>query len=267
MPRLLLTGATAVCIALTLASAAPAQEAPAPSTRPTGAAGPAFVGRLVANLHDVDPQIRAAARRAILGLEVDDLPRLADALRDRAGTDPESPAVALIVREAVSHLYLRRAKRQYHVLLDAGEIDDTYGRDGGFLGIKLPLNAANIPDDFGTNGVTVVDALAGFAAYEVLEAGDILVEIDTPRGRIPLGNPPALRQAVAGLPAGLDVEVRLVRGGEVLRLPFRLDRFVNTQRIEWLRLQAQARRDAQEAWQSRFAPLFDRPPQAGAAAP
>ena len=264
MPRPLLTFATAAALVLGAAGVAPGQQQAVgqPATQPDeqpATASPAFVGRLLVNLRDADPQVRAAARHAMLGLDLGDVPLIADALRRRPAFGAGRSDVALVVRDVLDHLYLRRAKRQYHRDIDAGRIVDDAARDGAFLGIRLPPLG-----DFGSNGVTVVGTLPGFAAYAALEAGDILVEVDAGDARIALPNPTALLETVAGLTPGQAVDLRVVRGGEVLRLPFRLDRFVDTRNPAWATLEAQAKRDAEATWQTDFAPLFDRQPSANA---
>ena len=264
MLRPLLRFATVAALAFFPAGVALAQPATRPATRASGVDA-AFVARLVDNLRDADPQVRGAARRALLGLDLADVPLIADALRHRPAAEAGASQIALVVREALDHLYLRRAKGQYHALRDAGGIDDPYFRDGGFLGIRLPMTASYDAADLGDGGVTVVGTLPGFNAYEVLEPGDILVELDVEGQVVPLTNPPTLREAVANLRPGEPVELRLVRGGEVLRLPFRLDRVVNTDSSTWQQLSATAKRDAEAAWQEQFAPLLDRPARADAA--
>ena len=245
-----------------LAAALPAALPAASSARDGARPSAAFVGRLLENLGDADPQVRDAARRSLLTLDVEDVPLLEQAVRD-APAAAASPAAALVLRDTLRHLYLRRAKQTYHRLEDAGEagIDDP-SAGHAFLGIGLPPDA-NFADPYGglepeRPGVTVVRTLPGFNAYETLEAGDVLVGLDVGGREYPLAGRSSLIGLLGAMRPGDPVTFRLVRAGAVLRLPFRLDRFVNTQGdAAWPPLAAGAEREAEQTWRTRFAPLFN----------
>ena len=267
MPRALASLLMTLALAL--------QPAAAPSTRPAETAAwpsAAFVGRLVANLGDADAEVRGAARRALLGLTVDDLPLLEQALRDRPPA-AESTPVSLVVRETLANAYLRRAKRAYHHLEDTGEVGG--GGEGravrAFLGIGLPPSWEDF-DPYGRDGsdalgVTVLRTLPGFNAYEALAAGDVLVGIEAGGQSYPLAGRQSLLGVLGSLRPGDAVTFRVVRGGALLRVPFRLDRAIETQTDpDWQPLAAGAAREAAQAWQTTFAPLLE-PQTATAAAP
>ena len=248
------------CVAVLMLLLIAAPLTAAPTTAPAGGARTAFVGRLVANLSDADPAAREAARRALLGLDVDDLDALAEAVADLRA-EQVTPATGRVLFEVARHLRLGEAKRAYH-RQPTPPARDPFGRPlaEAFLGIG-PLEVEGL-------GLVVRNPLAGFAAYEVLEHGDVLLSIaGADFGPVPVRDFDTLQQVLRVTSPGARVALRVVRGGEVLRLPFRLDRRAETNNSElWRRLSNEAERRAESDWTERLRPALARAAASGQSA-
>lgn len=225
-----------VVLGLLAVSAAPSVQSTSPVATPEN-----LVGQLV-SLNDPDPAVRDAARRHILSLHLDDLPRLVRAVEALPEAAAKSAATRLVLRDAVEHIYIRDAKLRLLELRESG------GRGGPFLGILRSYGELN--------GVMVRRVWPGFIAYETLEDGDVLVGLRTEAGVARIRDFEDLTSAFYGLSPGDAVELVVVRSGRVLQIPLLLDERVEDTDPEWARARPGARVEAEAFWTEQLAPLL-----------
>ena len=129
-----------------------------------------------------------------------------------------------------------------------------------FLGIMLGGDLYG-QSSGSSNGIPVRTTMVGFAAYEVFEAGDLLIAMRTVRGVEILSDFGDLRRSFTDLAPGDPVEFFVSRGGVVLRVSFHLDERIEQgtpMSLRWDRAHDEARRAAAEYWEEQFAPLLPR---------
>lgn len=238
-------------------AAMPVPVAPPAGSQPSTrlAATPESLSRSLIALNDSDPAIREAARRALLGLRVDDLFSLLEAVRLLSVEARTSSVLALTLRDAIVHIHLRDAKARL-----LAERRAEIGLGDAFLGVSLGGDPWNRNDN-GRSGVPIRATMPGYVAYEVFEEGDVLIGVRTSDGLERLVGFADLRVAFERLAPGDLVEFLVVRGGRVLQIPVVVDeRLASLPGIDgqWTRLETKARIDAEAFWQERLAPLLSR---------
>ena len=152
-------------------------------------------------LADRDPEVREQARINLMGIKRNELAALEKVVAENR---PVQASQAAVLYDIVTHVYM--AGEPY-------QINDTMG---GFLGLREMLNWDAPP------GVMITTRIAGFPAYRMLREGDVIVGIDeVPDTPITSSNDfvTVLRQ----MPAGTVVTLRVLRGGNVQKVPVKLD--------------------------------------------
>lgn len=200
--------------------------------------------QLVAQLADNDFERREAARVALMGLRRSDLPALREAVRQ---SSPLVPSQQTVLRDIVVHVYLT---------------GDLYlpDPDGiGFLGVTLP-GAREQHGVMGIQrGVAVLARSPGFAAYRLLQNGDVVLTVTTDGERVEVNTTLELQEAVRSVKAGETVKLDVLRQGQVVRVNIRLDPrpFNADTLLAFEELSTRRLNDADEYWERDFAPLLE----------
>jgi hypothetical protein len=232
-----------------LPSAVRAEEQAAttqPASRP--ASDVAALRGLLAQLASDNFGERESARVALMGLERAALPNLREAVKQSL---PLEPSQAVVLREIVTQVYL------------AGYEYDRAEGGQGFLGVSLP-NTMRV-EERGLlalgRGVAVVSRVPGFCAYRMLRNGDVLLSMTMGQTTVVFERTDDLMESVQAVPAGQTVTFEVLRQGEIIRVPIRLDprpaHLDNLGATDWLREFNNKRADEVEVyWSKDFAPLL-----------
>lgn len=253
--------AAAWLCAVLLALLAPAGAAPARVAADLDVA----VRRLASD----DPRDRQAARRELLHAEVEDLDTIARAAAALDRRQKALPELRRTLEEVVHQATLRRAKQEYITSDEAVFFEE---RPPAFFGIQLfgeEFAERMLPGQVGP-GVTVASAIPGFNAYEYFEEGDVILaarldpeeEFETVYNLVSLSN---ILESVAveelvDFRRSVILEVLTLRAGRLINVPFRLDIRVVTTDAAFVRSQQRAQQQADDVWETEFAPLFSGSP-------
>jgi hypothetical protein len=168
-----------------------------------GAANPAGLQSLIVQLGSDNPQFRQEALSQLMDMKKQDLP----ALRAAAlGQSPLLPGQIGAIRQAVSQIFL--AAERYRVDPEV---------PGGFLGLHWTA-----PPDPSAEGVVIDERIPGFAAYRLIQPGDVIVQIvDFPA--VQLHGNRELVQVVQRMWPGQVLHLKLLRLGRPINVALVLD--------------------------------------------
>jgi hypothetical protein len=224
----------------------------APTTAPTKFAAAtqplpelAHAKRLIAQLADNDFDRREAARVALMGLRRSDLPALREAVRQSL---PLMPSQLTVLREIVTHVYL------------TGDVYLPDQEGIGFLGVSLPSGFD--PDQRGAlgiqRGVAVLARSPGFAAYRMLQNGDVVLAVNADGDRAETNTTGELQEAIRSVKAGETVKLEILRQGQILTVVIKLDpRPFNLSNVGFDEMSTRRSNEADDYWDREFAPLLD----------
>ncbi len=238
-------------IALVLAAAAllapgtaPAsQPAATPSSRPASAppAAPAAdaLRTWYLQLADPDPDVREQARLNLMGIKRRDLATLETIV---AESRPVQASQAAVLHDIVTHVHM------------AGEPYQTIDTMGGFLGLR------DMRDWDSPRGVMITMRIPGFPAYRMLREGDVIVGIE----EFPEHEFAGTNQFIAvmrQMPAGTTLTFRVLRGGNVQKVPVTLGHrpaaAAGNDGAAMAMLETTRQTKADEYWARAFAPLVE----------
>jgi hypothetical protein len=160
----------------------------------------------VRKLGDVDPQVRREARRALMQLTRSDLPALRQAVASAGRISPEQAAA---LEEIVIHVHVSGVELPR--------------QPWGFLGVELAMPGF-MPDGQMVeeqSGAVILSRMPGFAAFEALYDGDLIVGIEQIE-ELPVRSGTDLRAVISRFRAGDRITLLVVRGGQTERVPIRL---------------------------------------------
>ncbi len=196
------------------------------------------------DLANMDESIRERARVDLMGLGRNDLPLLKRVVADLR---PLQASQSSVLRDIVLHVYL------------TGE---PYDIDGfGFLGVVLPTEDRAAINEEGESPVIIMSRLPGFAAYRMLQDGDVITEI---KGRFPtrLRNKFDLITAIGAKRVGEVVHLGVLRQGQLLDIPVKLSgRPVEVNAVQAAgqveQIKNLRQNKADKYWAENFEPLLD----------
>lgn len=184
----------------------------APTTEPAVFPADAPARTWYEQLASSDPTLRAQAQQNLMDLPPADLPALRTMVLHSA---PASPAQIAALHDIVIQIYL------------SGQPYSTQG--GGFLGLQWPDPYYMGMDEPPRMGVAVEIRLPGFPAYAALRTGDmilgVLLEPTLPLSQLPNMRTPTreiLANAVQQAAPGQNIELEILRSGQIMRVPLRL---------------------------------------------
>lgn len=162
-------------------------------------------------LADQDPSARAQARRALMGMNREELRAFREIVRENR---PLLPSQLAVMRDIVTHVYL--ANERYAPAMPKG----------GFMGVQLAEAAADVGpvadgDALGGFRPTIVERVKGFGGYRSLENGDVVLGIEE-APRVPLRGMSALSLVIGQFSAGATVHLRVLRQGKIIIAPVTL---------------------------------------------
>jgi hypothetical protein len=201
--------------------------------------------QLVAQLADNDFERREAARVALMGLRRSDLPALREAVRQSL---PLVPSQRTVLRDIVVHVYL------------TGDLYLPDPSGMGFLGVTLP--GGFDPEQHGVlgirRGVAVLARYPGFAAYRLLQNGDVVLTVHADGERTEVNTTRELQEAIQSVKGGETVKLEVLRQGQVVAVAIRLDaRPFNLTNVGFDELSTRRANAADDYWDRDFAPLLD----------
>jgi hypothetical protein len=222
LSRNLLLSALAFAAVATIAPAAPPSTKSTAETPATSSSVDAKrVAEFYRQLGALNPVDRNNARVELMGLSLSDL----TILRETASaSQPMSPSQALALRDIVIHVYVASQT------LSATEPAAFLGLEssgGGFDSIAVSDPA--YPDDptktiFGTS---FKSRKPGFCAFRYLQDGDVILsceDVDNGPGQvISLEGFVKMKTIIGSMAPGTNIRMRVLRGGSVVTLSFRLD--------------------------------------------
>jgi hypothetical protein len=168
-----------------------------------GRANPPRLQSLIVQLGSDNPQLRLEALNQLMDLKKQDLPALRAAALAQS---PLLPGQIGALRQAVSQVFL--AAEKYRVDPEV---------PGGFIGLHWPA-----PLDPSAEGILVDERIPGFAAYRLLQPGDVIVQIlDCPA--VPLHGNFNLVQVVQHMWPGQVLHLKLLRLGRPISVALVLD--------------------------------------------
>jgi hypothetical protein len=189
-------------------------------------------------LADRDPETRERARINLMGIKRKDLAALEKVV---AESRPVQASQAAVLYDIVTHVYM------------AGEPYAVNETMGGFLGLR------NMSDWDPPPGVMITTRIPGFPAYRMLREGDVVVGIDEfPDTAISGSND--FVSVLRTVPAGSVVTLRVLRGGNVQKVPIKLDprpAAANNLGDAMALLESTRQTKADEYWARAFAPLVE----------
>ena len=152
--------------------------------------------------------MREHAKIQLMGISRQQLGELARLVEQKR---PLAPSQALVLHEIVVQVYL------------AGEPFDADPTGAAFLGVRYAQTAFLIngqePEQLGT---VVQERVPGFCAYRYLQDGDVIVGFEELPDR-PIRQGDDLRSVISIMRAGDTVHVQIVRGGQKMTVPIKLD--------------------------------------------
>ena len=178
--------------------------------QPAAGATVAELKTLLARLADVDSEIRESSRVELMGIGRRDLMTLKQAVRESL---PLAPSQKAVLEDIVGHVYL------------AGDLHET--EEKGFLGIRLPSYGRAEDKTLLTleRGVAVVSRIPGFAAYRMLQDGDVILTITSRGLKADVNSPDQLVDVVKSARPGDTLTFEVIRQGRILSVGIRLDAF------------------------------------------
>lgn len=193
-------------------------------------------------LSDNDPDVREAARRALLTLNRKDLPVLRDIVKQRA---PLMPCESEVLRDVVTHVYLAGA--------------NTPVEDGsrGFVGVYFDPDQETT--ELSVPGVEIRHRMPGCCAYRYLEDGDVVLSVGKQPTVLAVRVPREMTQAVQLYSAGETVTFEILRRGRVIQIPVVLGaRPKELPSGEFIpEFLSQRLADATGYWEQTFQPVLD----------
>jgi hypothetical protein len=224
--------AVSICCVLL---AGPLLLAAAPATQPQSRQN---IEQWVDQLAARDPAARESARVALMALSRDELPGLRAIIARRR---PLLPSQAAPMHDIVVQAYL------------ASESYTTAEDQAGFLGLRW--RGLDAPD---TEGQPVEELIPGFAAAAVLREGDLIVAV-VEYPELDVRNRAAFTEVIKKTAPGTRLHFDVVRQGQTLRLPIKLDArpLVGMSEAEIGAFFNERLRKAEAYWTSNFAPLVD----------
>lgn len=243
-------GKLSLSIVLLAASAAPADSPPSPSTNPTTqpTAEASEVRREWFALADADPDARSAARDALMSLSPESL----ETLRRIVQEQPILPQQAAMLKEIVSHVFLR---------------GDAYAADPqvGWLGVRMLLArggpmivlpptdpAEGNSQTAAPTGVWISERFPGFVGYRTLAEGDVIVAVDADAS-IAIRDSNDFTWVIRQIGPNRELVLRVLRGGRLLRIPVKLDKRPLTAEDVVEPFLARRRAAAEAYWRDHFA--------------
>jgi hypothetical protein len=237
-----------------------------PSTRPSTPA--AQIAHWFDDLSSTDPDVRDAARVALMGLSCDELGVLRVLVEKNR---PVTPSQSAALCDIVMHVYL------------AGGNEDRYPNIG-FLGVMLdnipqPVTVTRPIDDLTliagdpqtVSGVLIQETVPGFCGFRYLRTGDVVLGVfvkqkiaDGPEAETLQSTPidTILRPLIQRTPPGELLTLQVLRQGRVIKVSFPLDaapRVAGLGRDE-VTAYKNARIDAaRRYWEFAFEPLLWQP--------
>lgn len=188
---------------LATAAAGPASQ---PATQPVDLA------RWLEEAGSLQPDVREAARINLFGLLPDDLPALRAAAK---ANGPLTAAQIDMLRQAVVYVYTRATMLQ--------EASTGKAVMGVMLSVVDRFAPADVPDDQGTIGVTVVNRLPGFVAARYLQDGDLILAFEFDGQMHWFESRQSLQNFVSKLQINATITALVRRGGRDLKISFPLD--------------------------------------------
>jgi hypothetical protein len=197
------------------------------------------------DLANRDASVRQQARVNLMGISRGDLETLRKLVET---TRPLAPAQAMALREIVDQVY--QSTDPYEPIED----------HAGFLGVPLPPAAVVVDgaDEESQGGMLVASRIRGFCAFRFLQDGDVILAIEG--HAIRTSND--LQAVIAKHKGGDVIQVEVLRGGEKIQVPLKLDT-----RPAWAPVPPvpgltqdtlrERQRKADEYWDKYFAPLLD----------
>jgi hypothetical protein len=229
-----------ICIVFLFSTFGFAQTTP-PATNPASNISSWFT-----DLANRDAKVRDQARYNLMGINRDELQTLCAQVKAKL---PLAPSQAVALKEIVTHVFL------------ATESYPPFPGTGGFLGVSYQgVSRLADPVDDDVNGVVVMDRMAGFCAYRVLQDGDVLVGVIDDAGEHPIRTREDLGTAVNRCRSGDTIRLQVLRGGQTITV----DVTLNARPI-WAPPGIQQPRDelrerqrrADEYWEKNFETLID----------
>jgi len=199
--------AAVICSVTTVAGAG--QD---PTSQPAPAAGASRpIARWVKELTSSDAAVRDAARNKLMDLRRKDLLELRRAVEQ---SRPLVPSQTMALRQIVEEVFL------------SGE---DYKKDPshGFLGILMDdatmalRDTTQQTDVRPSPGVVVADRIPGFCASRMLLDGDLILGTSDPPQVF--NSAEDLRLAISSVDPGTVVHLQVLRHGQVVRVPLKLD--------------------------------------------
>jgi len=223
-----------------------------PTTRPATQPGTdvASLKRMIVALEDENYQTREASRVALMGLKRSDLENFQKAVK---ACLPLEPSQVAVLRDIVTQVYL------------SGEKYPAEEGAAGFLGISL-ANGSREEDQGLLNverGIVVASRVPGFCAFRVLQTGDVILAMTTPK-RVVFESPDPndlFMLTVKTVGAGQSIGFEVLRQGQIINVSLTLDprpagisQLGAIQEFTAIRMEK-----AEEYWNKEFAPLLSDP--------
>ena len=188
------------------------------------------------DLDDPDATVRERARVSLMGMRRRDLPAFQKLVGENL---PLMPAQAAVLRQLVIHVYL------------AGEPYETAGAQG-FLGVRMQDTSVRVPAGEPGNaipgnaipgngipgnpvpriprttppppsvGVVIVERMPGFVGARMLLDGDVILGVNE-RQDVRMLGVFEFQAVVQSIPPGATVNFQILRQGQVIRVPIKLD--------------------------------------------
>jgi hypothetical protein len=197
--------------------------------------------RQVRQLDDRDPAVRDLARQTLMTLRRVDLPLLQKAVQSVGTISPEQ---LNSLEDVVVHVHIAGSRLP--------------SEQSGFLGVELAMPGFG-PDGellLDEQGALILNRMPGFAAYEVLQDGELIVGIEQfPND--PIRNGDDLRRVISSFRAGEAVTLMVQRGGQIERRRVLLSaRPLLAQQGPLMQLLADRVAEAEAFFDREFAPLI-----------
>ena len=236
---------TLLVVCFVLAGFAPLARCGSTTQPTTAPAGFPQMSQWLDELASSDAAIREAARLHLMSLTRDDLPAVQEWLTSHANL---APSQSLALRPIVEQIYL------------AGEPYVKCDPPRGFLGIMMEsglfIDLQQPNENSQAPGVVVVGRLPGYCAARTLKDGDVILGTVNPT--VTFTSSQELGNVVADMEPGTVVNLRVMRHGQLIKVPLTLDCKPAELEAAGSPDQFQARRaqEFEKYWQKTFAPLL-----------
>lgn len=230
-----------------------------PTTQPTTAPSDVhLISRWFSELASSDAAVRDAARAHLMRLDRADLPILQQLVRR---SRPLTPAQAAALRPVVEEIFL--AGEPYKKEPTQGFLGIIMDQSGlGARDLQQPNDDAQGHRNNGVggasvaSGVVIADRFPGFCASRSLHDGDVILGTAEPAQAF--NSPDDLKFAIGSLQPGAVVRLQVLRHGQVVEVPLRLD--CKPAEVDSLEAAESFRRERAEKfeqyWHGTFAPLL-----------